>query len=131
MKEISKIENERYSVKQAISYYIISYRNTEKKTDFKSIMSELLIKLLEIPEQDEVLVQVNIDILEKIKAYWTLNLDQVVSYAYIVFHNLTFTSQTFTENEIVSECKYVMQLYSPNNAEEFVERQIKRNNGKL
>lgn len=127
MKEINKIENKRYSVKQAISYYIVSYRSSDKKTDFRNIMSELLIKLLEIPEQDEVLDRVSIDTLEKIKLYWSLNLDQLVSYAYIVFHNLTFTNQEFTENDIVSESIYVMQLYSPNNAEEFVERQMKRN----
>lgn len=124
MKKIDKIENKRYSVKQAISYYIVAFRNTEKKTRFKSIMSELLIDLLEIPQQDKILEKISPNILEQIKVYWSLDIDQVVSYAYIVFYNLTYTRQEFTEKDIVSECKYVMQLYSPNNAEEFVNRQL-------
>ena len=130
MKKINTLENKKYSVKQAISYYIISYRNAEKKTDFKSIMSELLMTMLEIPEQNEVLKQVNPTVLEKINMYWSLDINQVVSYAYIIFRDLTLTNQTVSERIIVSECEYVMRLYSPNNAEEFVEKHMRYNDRK-
>lgn len=125
IEDLKKIENKRYSVKQALAYYIVSFNNSKKK-DFESIMKMLIENLIDMPDENKVLEQTKSDLIVKITKYWSLTVDQVVSYAHILFYNLTFAEQKFTEKDILSEFTFVMRLYSPSNAEEFVERQIER-----
>lgn len=125
IEDLKKIENKRYSVKQALAYYIVSFKSAKEK-DFESIMKKLIETLIDMPDENKVLEQTRVDLIVEIKNYWSLTVDQVVSYAHILFYNLTFAGQKFTKKDILSEFIFVMRLYSPNNAEEFVERQMER-----
>ena len=127
---LKNIENKKYSVKQALAYYIVSF-NKSKEKDFESLMIKLIEILIDIQDENKVLEQINRDFILEIENYWTLTLDQVISYAYIMFYNLTFAGQSFIDKDILEEFIFIMKLYSPNSAEEFVERQMerKRNRG--
>ena len=50
---------------------------------------------------DEKRLKQQLDFILEIENYWTLTLDQVVSYAYIMFYNLTFAGQSFTDKDIL------------------------------
>ena len=97
---LKNIENKKYSVKQALAYYIVSF-NKSKEKDFESLMKKLIEILIDIQDENKVLEQINRDFILEIENYWTLTLDQVVSYAYIMFYNLTFAGQSFTDKDIL------------------------------
>ena len=117
IEELKNIENKKYSVKQALAYYIVSF-NEVKDKEFET--------LIDIPDANKVLEQINTELLVKIENYWTLTLDQVTAYGCIVFHKLAFVKQQFSEIEILQEFIYAMRLYSPNNAEDLVDKILKK-----
>lgn len=125
IEELKNIENKKYSVKQALAYYIVSF-NEVKDKEFESLMKKLIETLIDIPDANKVLEQINTELLVKIENYWTLTLDQVTAYGCIVFHKLAFVKQQFSENEILQEFIYAMRLYSPNNAEDLVDKILKK-----
>ena len=125
IEELKEIENKKYSVKQALAYYIVSF-NEVKDKEFESLMKKLIETLIDIPDANKVLEQINTELLVKIENYWTLTLDQVTAYGCIVFHKLAFVKQQFSEIEILQEFIYAMRLYSPNNAEDLVDKILKK-----
>jgi len=125
IEKLKNIENKKYSVKQALAYYIVSF-NEVKEKEFESLMKKLIETLIDIPDANKVLEQINTELLVKIENYWTLTLDQVTAYGCIVFHKLAFVKQQFSENEILQEFIYAMRLYSPNNAEDLVDKILKK-----
>lgn len=125
IEELKNIENKKYSVKQALAYYIVSF-NEVKEKEFESLMKKLIETLIDIPDANKVLEQINTELLVKIENYWTLTLDQVTAYGCIVFHKLAFVKQQFSEIEILQEFIYAMRLYSPNNAEDLVDKILKK-----
>lgn len=125
IEELKNIENKKYSVKQALAYYIVSF-NEVKEKEFENLMKKLIETLIDIPDANKVLEQINTELLVKIENYWTLTLDQVTAYGCIVFHKLAFVKQQFSENEILQEFIYAMRLYSPNNAEDLVDKILKK-----
>ena len=125
IEDLKNIENKKYSVKQALAYYIVSF-NEVKEKEFESLMKKLIETLIDIPDANKVLEQINTELLVKIENYWTLTLDQVTAYGCIVFHKLAFVKQQFSEIEILQEFIYAMRLYSPNNAEDLVDKILKK-----
>ena len=125
IEELKEIENKKYSVKQALAYYIVSF-NEVKDKEFESLMKKLIETLIDIPDANKVLEQINTELLVKIENYWNLTLDQVTAYGCIVFHKLAFVKQQFSEIEILQEFIYAMRLYSPNNAEDLVDKILKK-----
>ena len=53
-----------------------------------------------------------------------MTVDQLFYYGYIMFYNFSIRKQNVTLKDIQEEFVYLMKLYSPSNAEEFVENQI-------
>lgn len=125
IEELKNIENKKYSVKQALAYYIVSFNDVKEK-EFESLMKKLIETLIDIPDANKVLEQINTELLVKIENYWTLTLDQLTAYGCIVFHKLAFVKQQFSEIEILQEFIYAMRLYSPNNAEDLVDKILKK-----
>ncbi len=118
--EIEKLTNKRYTIKQAIAYFIETYVNVEDKLNFKEIMNKLILNLIKIDEKE---------IMEKIEVtdveyFWSINVEQLISYAYIIFEKITNTKQEVEIRNIIEELKNAIKLYSPNNAEEFVENKM-------
>ena len=114
-----KMKNISYSPKQALAYLIASSKNISNPTYDKCISSfesELLGNKNPIKEMEKV----DILLIKEIKNYWILTIRQVVSYACIVFYNLQFENKQITEKSILDEFIYIMQIYSPDNAEAFV-----------
>ena len=117
--DFNKIINQRYSVKEAFAYFIAGFRNI-KDGNYREVFIEVVQKLIDTPKKDEILEQLNGFGLNRIKNSWNLDLEQVMAYAFIVFEILVGTGQNFCEDDILLMFIFIMRLYSPNNAIDFV-----------
>lgn len=122
--EYKQINNKRYSPKEVLAHLVVASKEVIGENG-KDIIEKLTAIFMDNISNGAILEKVNIKSLEKIKNYWSLTIGQAVAYGYIVFSNLKFEDKNFTEDEITNMFVYEMQLYSPDNAVEFVERKEK------
>ena len=117
--EYKQIKNKRYSPKEVLAHFIISNGDVVNK-EFKSMVASLENTFIKNINNKTILEKVDITLLKKIENYWSLSIGQAMAYGMIVFFNLGFENKEFTEKEITDMFVYVMKLYSPDNAVEFV-----------
>ena len=122
--EYKQINNKRYSPKEALAHFVVASKEVIGESG-KNLIEKLTNIFMENINNRAILEKVDVKSLEKIKNYWSLSIGQAVAYGYIVFSNLKFEEKDFKENEITDMFVYEMQLYSPDNAVEFVERKEK------
>lgn len=127
-KILEKLLHERYSVKQMVGYFIIGFKETENKDKFEEIMNNVTTVVVNI-DKNKLVDLVDVKFIEKIDLYWSLNIEQILSYSYIVFKNLMKSNRTIELKDIVSEFLVVAKLYSPDNAVEYIKR--KNANGNM
>ena len=120
-KILEKLLYERYSVKQMVGYFIIGFKETENKDKFEEIMNNVTTVIVNI-DKNKLVDLVDVEFIEKIDLYWSLNIEQILSYSYIVFKNLMKSNRTIELKDIVSEFLVVAKLYSPDNAVEYIKR---------
>ena len=134
LKEFEKIKNSRYSPKEALAILVnylllpvyklvISNKNT-KENNIDSLMNLLKEELVKNINRSNLIDRIKITSIEKIINYWSLSIEQVIAYGYIVFNNLLFEEKPFTEEKITDMFVYVMRLYSPDNAVEFMKKRM-------
>lgn len=124
--EYKQIKNKRYSPKEVLAHFIISNGDVVNK-EFKSRMASLENTFIKNINNKTILEKVDITLLKKIENYWSLSIGQAMAYGMIVFYNLGFENKEFNEKEITDMFVYVMRLYSPSNAVEFVREKFKKN----
>lgn len=122
--EYKQINNKRYSPKEVLAHLVVASKEVIGENG-KDLIEKLTGIFMDNISNGAILEKVNIKSLEKIKNYWSLTIGQAVAYGYIVFSNLKFEDKDFSEDEITNMFVYEMQLYSPDNAVEFVERKEK------
>lgn len=123
LKEFEEIKNRRYSPKETLAYLIISVKKAKTKSmqNFVTILKEEIIKDI---NKSYYMDKIRRELLEKIINYWSLSIEQVIAYGYIVFNNIAFEEKPLTEDKIADVFAYTMRLYSPDNAEEFVKNKF-------
>lgn len=119
------IGNKRYSPKEALAFFIMSSENTFE-TNIEVIERKCEELIQKNRDNKNILEKVEIKQLEKIINYWSLSFKQIKAYTYIVFKNLILENKIFSQNNITDMFVYVMRLYSPDNAEEYVEKEKKK-----
>lgn len=123
--EYKQIKNKRYSPKEVLAHFIISNGDVVNK-EFKSMVASLENTFIKNINNKTILEKVDITLLKKIENYWSLSIGQAMAYGMIVFYNLGFENKEFNEKEITDMFVYVMRLYSPSNAVEFVREKFKK-----
>ena len=118
---LEKLLNEIYSAKQMVSYFIIGFKDTENKNEFEEIMKNVTTAIVNI-DKNKLLNLVDSVFIEEIDLYWNLTVEQMLSYAYIVFNNLMRANRIIEIKDIVSQFLVVAKLYSPDNAVEYVRK---------
>ena len=118
LKEFEKLKKNRYSPKEALAYLVISVSDLNEK-NIDNLIYLLKEELVKDTNRNNLIDKVKRTSIEKIINYWSLSIEQVVAYGYIVFNNLLFEEKPFTEEKITDMFVYVMRLYSPDNALEF------------
>lgn len=119
--EYNEIKNKVYSPKEVLAHLLIASKEVIGENG-KNLIDKLTSVFIKNIKNKDVLENVNIKSLEKIKNYWGLSIGQAIAYGYIVFSNLNFENKSLTEDEITNMFVFEMQIYSPDNAVEFVER---------
>lgn len=122
--EYNEIKNKVYSPKEVLAHLLIASKEVIGESG-KILIDKLTSVFIKNIKNKDVLENVNIKSLEKIKNYWGLSIGQAIAYGYIVFSNLNFENKSLTEDEITNMFVFEMQIYSPDNAVEFVERKEK------
>ena len=122
--EYNEIKNKVYSPKEVLAHLLIASKEVIGESE-KNLIDKLTSVFIKNIKNKDVLENVNIKSLEKIKNYWGLSIGQAIAYGYIVFSNLNFENKSLTEDEITNMFVFEMQIYSPDNAVEFVERKEK------
>lgn len=126
-KEYKEIKNRRYSPKEVLAHLVIIADNIVSK-NLESLTNSLEQVFIDNINNKNILEKLELNVLEKITNYWSLTLNQAMSYGYIVFNNLIFEEKEFTQEKIADMFVYVMRLYSPDNAEEFVKNKFPTSN---
>lgn len=115
-----KLKYKKYSPKDVLAYLIRSSKKTNEY-QFEILLNSFEQELFDNVDKDKVWIESDdIEIYKKIKNSWYLSLNQVLSYAYIVYEFLLFEKKSICENEILNMYIYVMEQFSPDNAEAFV-----------
>lgn len=122
--EYNEIKNKVYSPKEVLAHLLIASKEVIGENG-KNLIDKLTSVFIKNIKNKDVLENVNIKSLEKIKNYFGLSIGQAIAYGYIVFSNLNFENKSLTEDEITNMFVFEMQIYSPDNAVEFVERKEK------
>lgn len=125
LKEYKKLNNRRYSPKEVLAHLIVSSDNIISK-DIEHLQNSLEEVFLQNYNNKGILENVKLELLEKITNYWSLTLNQAMCYGHIIFNNIIFEDKKITPEEVTDMFIYVMRLYSPNNAEEFVNLKVNK-----
>ena len=123
LNEYKQIKNRRYSPKEVVANFVAGAKSFIGVTD-KNLISKIGEQFVKNFNNKNILECLSINSLEKITNYWSVSIEQAISYGFIVFSNLSFENKEFSENEIVEMFVYVMKVYSPDNAVEFAERKL-------
>ncbi len=118
LKEYQKIKNQRYTPKEVLGFLVVSAENVVDK-NLETLINSFENEILK--DNKNILEKLSEESLRKITNYWSISTNQAMAYAYIVFHTIMFEEKEFSEENIVDMFVYTMRLYSPSNAEEFVE----------
>lgn len=126
IEKYKKEKRRRYSPKETLAYFIVISKKANEKSinNFQNYLSSELLYHL---NDNDIIFEIDSNLLEKIINYWSLTRSQVVAYSYILFDNLIFENKDFSEENITDMFVYLMRLYSPSDAEEFVENKLKLN----
>lgn len=124
--EIEKLLDKKYSVKQAIAYFLIGFSDSENKLEMKDILSSIVDKFVKI-DNTKVLEMINKEFIVSIDYGWTLNIEQALCYCYLIFEVLTKSKQSIKSEDIVNEFLVMAKLYSPDNTIECVNNKFEDN----
>lgn len=119
MRKFDGLKKYKYTPKEAFGYFVRCYKSA-RNFDFENIIFSLENELWNYDKL--ILNGINANFLTEIKNYWSLSANEVFAYGFLVFRNLNFEGKKITEDSILNEFNYIMRLYSPSNAVEFLDR---------
>lgn len=122
-KEVEKLLDKRYSVKQMIAYFIVGFENVVDKEDMKGILNSIADTIVKV-ENTKILEMIDIQLVAVVDYYWNLNVEQVLSYGYLIFETLLKAKQIIRIEDIVKEFLVIVKLYSADNAVECVNKKF-------
>lgn len=123
LKGFQKIMKTKYMPIEALAYYVeVGKKITKDMRKDEIILT--LDKLLLKEEKEEMLGKLNPKSAFIINNYWSLSIEQVINYGYILFEILQY-KKDYTEEEIAKLFACLMQLYSPDNVDEIMDRRCK------
>lgn len=125
LNEFEKIKNMKYSPKEALAYFILTIKYSQEK-NINSLVATLKEELVGNTNKSNLIDRVKWTSIQRITNYWSLSIEQVIAYGYVVFNSLIFEEKNFTEEQVTDMFIYVMRLYSPDNAVEFATNKLKK-----
>ncbi len=106
------VKNKKYTMKEAVSYYILGYKRYEQNIS-QNGLEDILKDIVEVAQkniENEEIVGVNIDLLNRINFDWLLSSNDFIAYAVCVFYVLINREMQITDEKIVKE--FLRELHS-------------------
>lgn len=111
----NNIKNKKYTMREAVSYYILGYKRYEQNTK-QNGLEDILKDIAEVAQENidnKEIVGVNSDLLDRINFEWLLSANDFIAYATCVFYVLINREIQITDEKIVKELLKELHLYHP------------------
>lgn len=112
-----QISNCKYTTKQAITYFLLGYYNTQRINTDSIIKS--IVKQIATIEPQEVLKKYYCQYLHIYGSEWSLTLNQLLSYSYIVCEEILKTNDKLESFEIICIFNKYLKDFTPEQAEKY------------
>ena len=112
-----QISSSKYTTKQAITYFLLGYYNT-KRINTDSIIKSIVKQIATI-EPQEVLKKYYSQYLTIYGNEWSLTLNQLLSYSYIVCEEILKTNDKLESFEIICIFNKYLKYFTPKQAEKY------------
>lgn len=106
------IKNKKYTMEEAVAYYILGYKMYEqdsKQSGLEDILKDIAQIAQENLESSEI-TGVNVELLKKINFNWELSGNDFIAYAICIFYVLINREIQITDEKIVTE--FLRELHS-------------------
>ena len=106
------VKNKKYTMKEAVSYYILGYKRYVQNIS-QNGLEDILKDIVEVAQkniENEEIVGVNIELLNRINFDWLLSSNDFIAYAVCVFYVLINREMQITDEKIVKE--FLRELHS-------------------
>lgn len=106
------IKNKRYTMEEAVAYYILGYKMYEQNSK-QSGIEDILKNILEVAKRNvesTEITGVNIELLKRINFNWELSGNDFIAYAICIFYVLINREIQITDEKIVKE--FLRELHS-------------------
>lgn len=114
-----EINKELYSTKEAITYFLLGYYNTKSNNILDIIKS--IEKQMKIVNKDKVLDNYYCQYLTINRADLKLTKEQIISYSYIVGHEISKCQKRPHSFEIICIFNKILEIFTPEQAERKLE----------
>lgn len=111
------VRNKKYAIKEAVSYYILGYKNYEQNIN-QNGLEDILKDIVEVAQENldsTEITGVNTELLNRINFNWILSADDFISYAICIFNVLINREMQITDEKIVKEFLSEIHLHHPRN----------------
>lgn len=111
----NNIKNKEYTMREAVSYYILGYKRYEQNIE-QNGLEDILKDIAEVAQENidnEEIVGVNSDLLDRINFDWLLSANDFIAYATCVFYVLINREIQITDEKIVKEFLKELHLHHP------------------
>lgn len=109
------IKNKNYTMKEAVSYYILGYKRYEQNIS-QNGLKDILKNIAEVTQENienKENVLVNNDLLDRINFNWLLSANDFIAYATCIFYVLINREIQITDEKIVKEFLKELHLHHP------------------
>ena len=109
------VRNKKYAIKEAVSYYILGYKRYEQNIE-QNGLEEILKDIIEVAQENidnEEIVGVNKDLLNRINFNWQLSSNDFIAYAVCIFYVLINREMQITDEKIIKEFLSEIHSYHP------------------
>lgn len=120
---VNYIDNKRYSVKEAIAYYKLTFdeiRNIKRKISLYEFESYLKCNFILHQFTENILDFAECDNIAMCEFYWDITIRDIIAYGDMLYMKLYLKKDVVTEIDIANELNIIMRLYSPQNVVETI-----------
>lgn len=111
--KFNEIENLEYTTKEMLGYFIVAFekvKNTEEK-DLSAYIRNTRI-LLKTINKKNILKQIDTKLIAEFPICYLVNYEELMCFALVVFYNLLKSGKDINQNDIISQLKTEMALFS-------------------
>lgn len=111
----SNIKNKKYTMREAVSYYILGYKRYEQNIE-KNGLEDVLKDIAEVAQENiekEEIIGVNLELLNRVNFDWILSSYDFIAYATCIFDVLLNREMQITAEKIVKEFLRELHLHHP------------------